>query len=109
MKAAPPNAFGISSGLLRTFSNVGMVFSFALAILVASASISKHEAFAIFVGTTTLRQSVAAAFTSGIHAAFYASTSLMVLAAILSASRARTLAAGRGRQDTHRPLVGNTP
>ena len=109
MKAAPPNAFGISSGLLRTFSNVGMVFSFALAILVASANISKHEAFAIFVGTTTLHRSAAAAFTTGIHAAFYASTSLMVLAAILSATRARTLTPGRRGQETHRPLVGNAP
>ena len=31
MKAAPGDEFGVASGLLRTFSNVGMVFSFALA------------------------------------------------------------------------------
>ena len=36
----------------------------------------KHEAFAIFVGTSTLPHSAAAAFTSGIHAAFYSSVSL---------------------------------
>ncbi|MGC8462704.1 MAG: MFS transporter [Acidimicrobiales bacterium] len=89
MKAAPGERFGTASGLLRTFANVGMVFSFALAILVASATITKHEAFAIFVGTTTLRPSVAGPFTDGIHAAFYSSTSLMVVAALLSASRAR--------------------
>jgi MFS family permease len=89
MKAAPAAEFGIVSGLLRTFANVGMVFSFALAILVASATISKHEAFAIFVGTTTLPHATAAAFTGGLDAAFYASTSLMVVAAILSALRAR--------------------
>ena len=89
MKAAPGERFGIASGLLRTFANVGMVFSFALAILVASATITKHEAFAIFVGTTTLRPSVAGPFTDGIHAAFYSSTSLMVVAALLSVSRAR--------------------
>ena len=87
MKLAPGERFGIASGLLRTFANVGMVFSFALAILVASATISKHEAFAIFVGTSTLAPATAAAFTRGIHAAFYASTSLMVLAAGLSATR----------------------
>jgi EmrB/QacA subfamily drug resistance transporter len=89
MKAAPGDGFGIASGLLRTFSNVGMVFSFALAILVASATITKHEAFAIFVGTSTLSHSTAGAFTHGIHAAFYSSTSLMVVAAVLSATRAR--------------------
>jgi EmrB/QacA subfamily drug resistance transporter len=88
MKAAPGASFGVTSGLLRTFANIGMVFSFAVAILIASQSISKHEAFAIFVGTTTLHRSSAAAFTTGLHAAFYASTSLMVVAAILSATRA---------------------
>ncbi|HLI40863.1 MAG TPA: MFS transporter, partial [Streptosporangiaceae bacterium] len=35
MKAAPPQAFGIASGMLRTFANIGMVFSFAVAILIA--------------------------------------------------------------------------
>ncbi len=89
MKAAPSSSFGITSGLLRTFTNVGMVFSFALAILVASATIPRHEAFAIFVGSHTLTHHEIAPFLTGLHAAFYASTSLMALAAILSASRAR--------------------
>ena len=88
MKAAPGESFGVTSGLLRTFANIGMVFSFAVAILIASQSISKHEAFAIFVGTTTLHRSSAGAFTTGLHAAFYASSALMVVAAILSATRA---------------------
>jgi EmrB/QacA subfamily drug resistance transporter len=90
MKVAPPSKFGITSGLLRTFANVGMVFSFALAILVASQSISKHEAFAIFVGTTSLSPASAAAFTDGIHSAFYSSTLLMVIAGVLSGSRFRS-------------------
>ena len=54
MKAAPPEAFGIASGMLRTFANIGMVFSFAVAILIASRSISRGLAFAIFVGSTSL-------------------------------------------------------
>ena len=89
MKASPPQVFGIASGVLRTFANIGMVFSFAVSILVASRSISKHLAFAIFVGTTNLRGHAAIAFTTGLHAAFYASMSFMVLAAALSASRHR--------------------
>jgi MFS family permease len=89
MKAAPGDEFGITSGLLRTFANVGMVFSFALAILVASESITKAKAFAIFVGTSSLSASTAAAFTHGIHSAFYSSTVLMVVAAVLSAWRVR--------------------
>jgi len=89
MKAAPPAQFGIASGIMRTFANIGMVFSFAVAILVASRSISRGLAFAIFVGTTTLHGSLAAAFTSGLHAAFYASVGFMVIAAVLSATRVR--------------------
>jgi len=88
MKAAPPEAFGIASGMMRTFANVGMVFSFAVAILIASRSISRGLAFAIFVGSTSLHGALAAAFTSGLHAAFYASMGFMVLAAALSALRA---------------------
>ena len=88
MKASPPAVFGISSGMLRTFANVGMVFSFSMAILVASRSIPKSLAFAIFVGSTTLRGKMAEAFTTGLHSAFYASMILMAVAALLSASRA---------------------
>jgi len=87
MKAAPPDMFGIASGMMRTFANVGMVFSFSVAILVASRSISRQLAFAIFVGTSTLHGSLASAFTTGLHAAFYESVSFMVIAAILSAIR----------------------
>jgi len=89
MKAAPPDMFGIASGMMRTFSNIGMVFSFAVAILVASRSISRQLAFAIFVGTTSLHGQVADAFTTGLHAAFYVSVAFMVMAAILSALRGR--------------------
>jgi hypothetical protein len=81
--------FGIASGMMRTFANVGMVFSFSVAILVASRSISRQLAFAIFVGTTSLHGAAAAAFTNGLHAAFYASVSFMVIAAALSALRGR--------------------
>ncbi len=88
MKAAPPGEFGIASGMLRTFANIGMVFSFAVAILIASRSISRGLAFAIFVGSTSLHGRLATAFTSGLHAAFYASIGFMVLAAALSALRA---------------------
>jgi EmrB/QacA subfamily drug resistance transporter len=87
MKAAPPDMFGIASGMMRTFANVGMVFSFSVAILVASRSISRQLAFAIFVGTTSLHGQVADAFTTGLHAAFYESVAFMVIAAILSGLR----------------------
>ena len=87
MKASPPTLFGVSSGMLRTFANTGMVFSYSIAILIASRSISRHLAFAIFVGSTNLHGRLAAGFTSGLHSAFYALTGLMAVAAVLSATR----------------------
>jgi len=102
MRAVKPQVFGIASGMLRTFANIGMVFSFSMAILVASRSISRHLAFAIFVGTARLRGEVARAFTSGLHSAFYASMVVMALAAGLSATRQ-----ARGRRS--RPLPDQVP
>ncbi len=89
MKAAPGHALGVASGLLGTFANVGMVFSSDAAILVASSSIGMRQEFAIFVGTSTLSRRTADAFTVGVHAAFYSSTALMAVAAVLPAARAR--------------------
>jgi hypothetical protein len=63
------------------------VFSFSVAILVASRSIPRQLAFAIFVGTSSLHGALASAFTTGLHAAFYASVGFMVIAAILSGLR----------------------
>jgi MFS family permease len=87
MTAAPGKAFGTANGLLRTFSNVGMVFSFAVAILVAARSISKKLAFQIFVGTTSLPRHLTATFNSGLHSAFYSAMGFMVVAAVLSSLR----------------------
>jgi MFS family permease len=89
MKAAPPDMFGIASGMMRTFANVGMVFSFAVAILVASRSVSRQVAFAIFVGTTSLHGPLARQFSAGLHTAFYFSVGFMVIAAVLSAVRGK--------------------
>jgi EmrB/QacA subfamily drug resistance transporter len=89
MKASPRRMLGISSGVLRTFASIGMVFSFTTAVLIASHSISRGLAFAIFVGVTTLHGRLAAAFTTGLHSAFYVMTAFMVIAAILSALRGR--------------------
>ncbi len=100
MRAVPDDQFGIASGLLRTFANVGMVFSFTVAILVAARSIPRGLAFAIFAGTTHLSHHLGATFTGGLHTAFYASITFMALAAALSATRVL------GR---HRVPAGATP
>ena len=89
MRVAPPLRYGIASGMLRTFANTGMVFSYSLAILIAARAVTRKTAFAIFVGSRTLRAPLAHAFVTGMHAALYASMAFMVGAALLSVSRGR--------------------
>ncbi len=87
MKAAPKKVFGVASGMLRTFSNVGMVFSFSTALLVAAHALSRGLAFAIFVGNAVVSGPAGAAFLRGIHASLLASVAALVVAAVLSGLR----------------------
>jgi MFS family permease len=103
MRAVKPQVFGIASGMLRTFSNIGMVFSFSVAILAASRSIPRSLAFAIFVGTTKLHGALATTFTSGLHSAFYGSMGVMALAAAFSAIRRTPKRTGGGPQPAFVP------
>jgi EmrB/QacA subfamily drug resistance transporter len=84
---APPDAYGVTNGLLRTFANVGMVGSFAVALVAAAAAISRQEAFAIFLGTSILQGATAAAFVRGIHTALLVATIPMGIALVLSILR----------------------
>ena len=100
MANAPKNFFGIASGLLRTFSNVGMVCSFAVALLIASLSIPRSLAFEIFLGTAnSISGSLSQAFINGMHSALMMSIALLGVALVLSIlrgkeSRGQTAAAG---------------
>ena len=87
MKSAPPTQFGVASGMLRTFSNVGMVFSFSVAILVAGRTIPRRVALKIFLGTAHLSTRLAGSFAGGLRTAFYVSIAFMALAGVLSATR----------------------
>lgn len=89
MANAPRNSFGIASGLLRTFSNIGMVCSFAVALLIASLSIPQQLAFAIFLGVGNIGGRLALAFIDGMHSALMASIALLVVALVLSILRGR--------------------
>ena len=75
------------SGRTAKAKLLGPLVPVALAILIASQTVSRREAFAIFAGTQTVSEEVAPAFTHGLNVAFWASTLLLVAAAILSALR----------------------
>jgi len=89
MASAPRGAYGIASGLLRTFSNIGMVSSFAVALLVASISIPRQLAFEIFLGTNGIGGGLSAAFVDGLHSALLVSISLLAVAFVLSVLRGK--------------------
>jgi uncharacterized integral membrane protein len=89
MANAPSDAYGVASGLLRTFANVGMVGSFAVALLAASGAISRQAAFGIFLGTSTLTNGLAVAFDRGFHAALLIMTVPLGIALLLSILRGR--------------------
>ena len=89
MANAPKRAYGMASGLLRTFSNIGMVSSFAVALLVASLSIPRQMAFAIFLGVGQIAGNLSLAFIDGMHSALLASISLLFVAIILSILRGK--------------------
>ena len=97
MKASPPERLGIASGVLRTFASLGMGFSFTTAILVASHSVSRSTAFAIFVGSTTLHGQLAESFTRGLDVAFYTMMGVLALAAGLSAISGKSSPSRRAR------------
>jgi EmrB/QacA subfamily drug resistance transporter len=90
MANSPPKYYGISSGLLRTMSNIGMVCSFAVALFITSIAIPRDIAFQIFLGTGfNLNSSLATSFVDGMHAALLSSISLLVIALVLSILRGK--------------------
>ena len=106
MRAAPARDFGLSSGLLRTCANVGMVFSFAAAIVAASHSIPRALAFAIFVGGANLSGARGTAFVGGIHTALYLAVALMLVAMVLSGTRIFSRRLTKGQPASHGASTG---
>ena len=98
MASAPRQSYGVVSGLLRTLASVGMVCSFAVALLVASLSIPRQTAFEIFLGVGGINGQLSSAFINGMHTALVASVTVLIVAVVLSVSRgkeARTIKAQR--------------
>ncbi len=87
MDQATPRTFGSISGLRATLTNLGTLFSFVLSLSIASASVSRPVAEAVFLGTTGLVGNVGAQFLTGIRVALLGSAVVLVVAALLSWSR----------------------
>ena len=89
MTHADPKSLGSTSGVLRFVSNIGMIGSYILMITVASASISRADAFSVFLGTSNLIGGVSDAFLTGIHSAMFISFVVLLIAAVMSWHRGK--------------------
>ena len=89
MSAAPPERFGVSSGVMNTFRNTGMVMSFALALVAATSVIPAYIVYQLFIGNLTgkLSATLASGYLSGQSFAFEVSALLLVVATLLSLAR----------------------
>lgn len=94
MGAAPRNRLGVASATLNTLRNVGMVFSFAVALAVAAASMPPAMVSEVFLGTVVhMQASIATAFTGAMSHAFLASIVICAVALAFSAVRENNLKA----------------
>jgi len=89
MANASAGFYGGASGLLRTFANIGTLLSYVIAISVSSIAVPRYVAFEVFLGTTKLIGGVGQEFLQGIHVTFLVSISLLVISALMSASRGK--------------------
>ncbi|WP_052889912.1 MFS transporter [Thermogemmatispora carboxidivorans] len=96
MSAAPRSHLSVASATLNTLRNVGMIFSFAVALDVAAVSMPPALVASVFLGTVGhLAPTMAQAFTAAMDHAFLASALICVLAVACSLVRA-----GKGPQLT---------
>ncbi|MHB1440532.1 MAG: MFS transporter [Cuniculiplasma sp.] len=82
MSGAPRELYGSISGLLRTLSNIGTLFSYVIAISVAALAVNRDVAFAIFLGKVKLVGGVSVSFLGGVHAAFLVSFIILIFAGL---------------------------
>ena len=88
MSSAPRERLGVASATLSTMRNIGMMFSFALAMSVAAAAMPPAILNKVFLGTVThLAAAVSVAFTAGVSRAFIASAIICAVAIVFSAVR----------------------
>jgi EmrB/QacA subfamily drug resistance transporter len=115
MGAAPPNRLGVAAATLNTLRNVGMIFSFAIALAVTAASMPPAVEAAVFLGTVEhLSPSISMAFTAGMSRAFLASVLICIVAILCSlvrgggffqSSRQPASAPGRPVEPVKQPMV----
>jgi EmrB/QacA subfamily drug resistance transporter len=91
MASSPPARYGVSSGIMNTFRNTGMVMSFALSLTAITGVIPTNIVYQLFIGTFsgTLAPNYASAYLSGQSYAFGISAVLLVASTLFSLVRGK--------------------
>ncbi|HMF34094.1 MAG TPA: MFS transporter [Candidatus Lokiarchaeia archaeon] len=91
MSSSPPGRFGVTSGILATFRNTGMILSFVVSMIVVTSAINQAYVYQLFLGTLagSLPPDVGANYLVGQGAAFRLSAILILVAAFFSMIRGK--------------------
>jgi len=91
MASSPPDRYGVSSGIMNTFRNTGMVMSFALALTAVTGVIPTATVYELFIGTFsgTLAPNYASGYLSGQSYAFGISAILLIASTLFSLVRGK--------------------
>ncbi len=91
MASSPSARYGVSSGIMNTFRNSGMVMSFALSLTAITGVIPTNIVYQLFIGTFsgTLAPNYASSYLSGQSYAFGISAVLLVVSTLLSLVRGK--------------------
>ncbi len=87
MSRATPTTFGSISGLQGTLLNLGALLSFILALTIASATVPRYVAYAVFLGTANLSGPIGGQFLGGLHAALWGCVGVLAAGALVSWGR----------------------
>lgn len=85
MAATQPGKFGVSSGIMNTFRNTGMVLSFALSLTAVTSIVPSYIAYSLFIGNVNgkLSPAYASGYLTGQSFAFELSAALIFVALLL--------------------------
>ncbi|MGC8479463.1 MAG: MFS transporter [Candidatus Micrarchaeia archaeon] len=89
MSNSNKSSYGSASGLLRLFSNMGLISSFVIVIVAAASAIPSSLAFQIFVGSSKLTSIESAGFITGMQFSLLVLIVILIIAGIASATRGK--------------------
>jgi EmrB/QacA subfamily drug resistance transporter len=91
MSSSPAKRYGVSSGVMNTFRNTGMVLSFAITLITITSVIPSSVVYDLFIGTLSggLPHELATSYLRGQEFAFQLSAVLLLAAIAMSAMRGK--------------------